>query len=315
MWGRLTVAAEEQPAEGTSSDPPEDDEPSVRRMRRAIRQIRREGWKIAIIYATVDAALVTLATNLLLTLWRPAIVPARVPIPAVVLDGLQGTVGVTLADPTVSAGAVIGVGLGLLTFGVEVALRVRRPLVEQFEAANPPLREALRTARDALDDRTDSRIARRLYGDVLAELRRSSSVGLVNIRRLTATVVIVAIVSLATIQLAVVDLSIDGFAGGDGTADGTLQDEYAGLQDPSGILGEREDVPTGENSMETLIGTSGSGGTSGSETDTTAGYDTGGFLDGASYESQQAGFAATERLEDAALIREYNLRIREGASE
>ena len=46
------------------SDPSTDD---ARRMRRAIVEIRREGWKVAVIYGVVDAALVTLIANLALS--------------------------------------------------------------------------------------------------------------------------------------------------------------------------------------------------------------------------------------------------------
>ncbi len=307
MWERLSVTDEPvHPAAGADAN-------EAGRMRQALTEIRREGWKVAVIYATLDAALVTLGTNLVLSVWQPPFLPARVPIPEAGVTALRSTIGLTLADPTVGTSAIVGVILGVVAFSAEVTLRVRRPLIEQFEAANPGLRESLRTARDALAADTNSRIARRLYEDVLSELRRSSSLGLVDLRRVTATVVLVAIVSLASIQLAVIDISIGAIDGpGDGTPGDTRADEYSGLQDGSSILGEAEDVPTGENSMDALIGTTGSGGSDGTGDDPAVSYDTSGFAAGTSIESQQAGFSGSEQLEDAALIREYNLRIREG---
>ena len=288
----------------------------ARRMRRALTEIRREGWKVAAIYGVVDAALVTLIANLVLSVARPSFVPASVPLPSVVADALGATTGWTLADPSVAGSAVVGVTLGLAVFGVEVAARVRQPLVEQFEAANPGLRESLRTARDAVERGRESRIARRLYKEVLNELRRSSSVGLLDLRRLSATLIVLLLVSAATVPLAAVDLSFEGFGGaGDETPPDAGTEDYAGLQDPSAILGDPEDVPAGEENLDAIVDTSGSG--SGAETgpDSAAAYDDSGFSGSGVVESQRAGFTEAERLEDAELIREYNLQIREGADE
>lgn len=304
------------PGESSESAPPDDDRSAradeAAEMRRAVAEIRREGWKIAVVYATIDAVLATLASNLALSIWRPSALPASVPIPAAVVDVLRGTFGLAVADPTVSVSAVVGVLVGVVVFAVEVAVRVHRPLVEQFEAANPGLRESLRTARDAVEAGDQSRMARRLYEDVLAELRTASSVGLLDLRRVTGTVVVVALVSLASIQLAVVDLSPGEFDGPDEAGPAGGSSEYRGLQDASSILGEAEDVPPGESNLEAVVDTSGSGSGDGTSEDAVATYDNSGFAGPDAFESQQAGFAESERLEDAELIREYNLRIREG---
>lgn len=300
---------------GDDGDEPGDERAGeTRRMRRAIEEIRREGWKVAVIYATVDAALATLLSNLVLSVVRPSFLPARIPIPGTIADALRGGLGLTLADPAVAGGAVAGAAIGVVVFAVEVSWRVRRPLVEQFEAANPGLRESLRTARDAVEDDRRSRIAVRLYEDVLAELRGASSIGLLDLRRLTATVFVIALVSLATIQLAVADLSILGL---DGDGDGppppdSDSSEYGGLQDASSIMGDPEDVPSGEENMDAVIDTSGSGSGEDGDGDSAASYDNSGYGGPESYESQRAGFSEGEQLEDAELIREYNLRIREG---
>ena len=152
------------------------------RMRRAVRQIRREGYKIAVVYAVVDAAVMVLLTNLLVQVLDVPSVPERLPLPDVVVTVL-GRVGVTLSDPTVTGASVVALVAGLLVFVVEVGLRSRRPLVEQFEAANPEVREALRTARDAVEDGVQNRITTALYEDVLERLRNASSAGLLDFRR------------------------------------------------------------------------------------------------------------------------------------
>ena len=114
---------------GTGDD--ESDRPTEeRKIRRALTQIRREGWKVAVIYAVIDATLATLVVNLAATVAGgvPRL-PTRLPIPRALLRPLRETAGVTLAEPTVSSAAVVGVAVGLVVFVADVALRVRRPLV------------------------------------------------------------------------------------------------------------------------------------------------------------------------------------------
>lgn len=300
----------------TSAEEGEDAERTTeeRKIRRAIKQIRREGWKVAVIYAVIDATLATLVVNLAATFAGgvPGL-PARMPIPRAVLRALRETAGVTLAEPTVSSAAVVGVAVGLLVFVVEVAWRVRRPLVEQFEAANPALQESLRTARDAVRQDRRSRMARRLYESVLADLKRASSVGLLDLRRVAVSILLITVVSVATIQLAVVDISLAGLNDPPNaeTPGGGTDADYAGLQDGSSILGEPEDVPEGSEELDATIDTSGSGSGEGTDAESAAAYEDSGFGGPESVESQRAGFTEREQLEDAELIREYNLRIRE----
>jgi hypothetical protein len=304
-------------SETATADAPDadDSEPSTeaRRISRALTQIRREGWKVAVIYAVVDATLATLLVNLGATVAGgvPRL-PARLPLPSAVLGTLR-SVGIQPAEPTVSSTAVVGVAVGLIVFAVEVAWRVRRPVVEQFEAANPALRESLRTARDAVRADRHSRMARRLYESVLDDLKRSSSIGLLDFRRIAVTVVLITAVSIATIHLAVVDITLAGL--GDTpeaeTPDGGTDSEYTGLQDGSSILGEPEDVPTGEENLDASVDTSGSGSGDGTDAESARAYEDSGFGGPDSVESQRAGFTEREQLEDAELIREYNLRIRQ----
>jgi len=232
--------------ESTASEDPAE----MQRVRRALREIRREGWKVAVIYAIVDATLATLLANLLVTVLGgvPGL-PARVPIPEAVRRALRETVGITLAEPTVSSAAVVGVAIGCLVFGADVALRVRRPLVEQFEAANPELAESLRTARDAVRADRHSRMARRLYEGVLDDLKQSSSIGLLDLRRITVSVLLITALSVGTIQLAVVDLSIAGLGPQPGATapDGGTDTEYGGLQDGRSTAACRTGRPSSVN--------------------------------------------------------------------
>ena len=297
-----------------TADADADDASEERRIRRALKQIRREGWKVAVINAVIDAALTTLVVNLVATvLGGVPSLPARLPIPRVILRALRETAGVTLAEPTVSSAAVVGAALGCLVFAVEVALRIRRPHVAIFAAPAPALGAALRTARDAVRQDRGSRMARRLYEGVLADLERASSVGLLDLRRVAVTVLLITAVSVATIHLAVVDISLAGLGDGSetGVQTGGTDAEYTGLQDGSSILGEPEDVPEGSEDLDATIDTSGSGSGDGTDAESATAYEDSGFGGSAAVESQRAGFTEREQLEDAALIREYNLRIRE----
>ena len=156
-------------------------------------------------------------------------------------------------------------------------------------------------------------MARRLYESVLADLKRASSVGLLDLRRVAVTVLLITAVSVATIQVAVVDISLAGLDDGSdsGVQTGGTDADYTGLQDGSAILGDPEDVPEGSEDLDATIDTSGSGSGDGTDAESAASYEDSGFAGPETVESQRAGFTEREQLEDAELIREYNLRIRE----
>lgn len=256
------------------------------RVERAVRRVRREGYKAAAIHAAVDAAAVTLGCNLLLTV-----------------------LGLEIPGPAYTQQAV-AVGLGLLVGSVEFGLRLRVPLVERFEAVNPEVREALRTARDSARAGAETRVAGRLYEDVLAGLRRASSADLVSARRVGGTVLLVVVLSVATVQASVVGLDLTPTREDVDTGETERADrDYEGLQDGDEILGEETDVDGGDDELDAVVG--GSAGGDGGEATEDRSYDSGGFSSSGSYDAQQSGFAPAEDVENADIIREYNVRIRE----
>lgn len=283
---------------------------STVRMRAALAEIRREGRKVAFLYALLDGGLVALAVNVGLRLFRPGPVDGSFRLP----DAVAGAGGIL--PNTVHFAAVAGLVLGVLAFTAEYVVRTRRPLVEQFEAANPNVREALRTARDSAEDGSNTEMARRLYEDVLDGLRRTSSHELVATRRVVVTALLVVVVSLASIHVAVVDLNLTETFGGDDAPDAsdrpddreTPDDEE--LQDGEQILGDSENVSAGDDSIDASVQGTGSGEGEDGSTGPASSYDDGGFAD-AAVQSQQAGYDESENVEDADLIREYNLQIRE----
>jgi len=286
------------------TDPPTDDS-RRREMERALRAVRREGWKAALLYAVVDAVALCLVVNLAVTLLGPPSLPAQVAV-GLPTDAL----GLAARTVTVPVSALLGVVAGLLALPVETWLRLRRPLVEQFEVANPAVAEALRTARDAIERGGDSRMATRLYGDVLDRLRESSGVALVDTRRLAGTVALVVAVSLVTLQATAAGVALLADTGGQGTdATDAPPDEYEGLEDGDAVLGDRENVSGGDNNLTARVdSTGGDDPVDRSEQFPSDGPESGA---GGAVEGQQAGFANPDAIEDAELVRAYNLRIRD----
>ncbi|WP_276258479.1 DUF7502 family protein [Haloglomus litoreum] len=260
------------------------------RVERAVRQVRWEARKAAAVHAVVDGVVVLLAANLALTV-----------------------AGVTLPGPARLDLAVV-VGLGVVAAIAEFLLRTRQPLVEQFEAANPAVREALRTARDAAADGAETGMARRLYADVLDGLRSASSGDLISTRQVSAGAGLVAVLAVSTVVVSAagLGLGLGPDAGPGGPTDGDLppggSSDYDGLQDGDAVLGEETNVSEGDEAEDVVIG--GSTGGAGDAPASDGGFDTGGFAAEGSYDAQQAGFDSPDDVENADIIREYNLRIR-----
>jgi hypothetical protein len=293
----------------TSTDEPEAD-PHREQMERALTQIRREGWKAAFIQSVVDAVALFLAVNLLLAVTAPSWLPEPVTLPADASAQVAEVLGHTGAL-AVPGSALLAAVVAALALVAGMGLRIRRPLVERFEAVNPPVAEALRTARDAVEDGANSEMATRLYADVHDRLRETSSIGLVNLRRIALTLVVIAAMSAATTQVAVYEITIGG-GPGDEPVDTTANEsvEFTGLRDGSAVLGESEDVSAGDENISAQVeSTSGDQKLDDRETFPASGGPSGGET--GSVDSQQAGFAQPEQIEDAELIREYNIRIRE----
>jgi hypothetical protein len=281
------------------------------RMARAVRAVRIEGYKAAVIYAVADAALAAvLASVTVRVLGTTLPVPETVPLGP--LSGLT-------ASGTISGAALAALTAAAAVVCLETLIRSRRPLVDQFEAANPEVRERLRTARDAAASGAETRMAARLYEETLEALRSTSSYRLVDVRRLAVTVLLVTLIGLAGVQAAVVDLSVsplpesaDGSAVDDAPGSGpdAVRDtpEYGGLEDGSSVLGEEEDVETGDDPLNASVEyQTGGGEQAGSPPDS---YDQSGFGDD-DVESQRAGYADEQVPEDADLIREYALAVSE----
>ena len=282
---------------------------STDRIRAALSEVRREVRKAAVIHAAAEGALVAVVAGFLLSLATPAALSGVVGLPGVVFEALRRLPIVGAVAPRIiGVGWFAAAGLGLVAFVAAFGLRLRRPLIEQFEAANPPVREALRTARDAVEGGRDTEMARRLYADVIATLRETSSLELVAGRRLVVTGLLIAVVAIAGVQVAVVSPDLGGFLAGGDAGTGVQQPDDEELQDGEEILGDAEDVEAGDEVENITVPGTGEGGDGGP---TAPGVGTGGGGGSGEFDSQQAGFAGNDRIEDAELVREYNLRIRE----
>ncbi|WP_276301667.1 DUF7502 family protein [Halorussus lipolyticus] len=282
-------------------------------VRAALAEIRRECRKATLVYASVDAACVLLAVDFAATV---------VGVPA--LEAEVGRAAFSSAGlPSPDLGTVVAVVAGIGAFAGEFVLRSRRPAAEQFEAANPAVSEALRTARDAAEsdwgDGTGrpNPMTRALYADVLAKLRETSSVGLLNATRLAATVAVALALSLATVQTAVVGVDLglgssEAGAGPDagGPTDRPLTNQTADLKSGDEILGDPTDVTAGSENLSAAVSAS-----PGGEGDRDWNYEN---SDGDSgdeeVDAQRAGFSSPDRVEDAALVQRYAHRLQENAT-
>lgn len=262
----------------------------------AVREIRREGYKAALLHATVDAIAVFLLANLgvrLLGVSLPAVGP---------VDGSLLVAGC--------------VGLGAL--GLDGWVRARQYTLERFEADNPVVADALRTARDSAAVEADSPMAERLYEEVLDRLDRTSATGFVDARWLAGSILVVMLVSGLTVQVAVAGVSFaptveqnvaengsSGGGSGGGPVGGTDNGDSE-LQDGDSVLGEPKDVANGTDDLRANI----TGARGGEEGDQERAYDDSGLSAGDdAVTAQQAGFDAERNLGDADLVREYNLRL------
>ncbi|WP_132057572.1 DUF7502 family protein [Halorussus amylolyticus] len=267
-------------------------------VRAALAEIRRETRKAAFVYASLDAACVVLAAYL-------AVGVTGVPLLDVELAPATFD---SLPVPGPDVGALAAVLAGVSAFVAEYVVRTRRPVAEQFEDANPEVREALRTARDAADADRANPMAQALYADVLYRLRNASSLGLLDATRLGVTLVFALALSLAAVQTAVVgvDIGVSTAGSSGGVGDRAVQAESdenrssVELRNGSEVLGEETNVSAGSENVTASVGSS-----PGGEGDESANYDRDTDGDGAGVEAERAGFASPERVEDADLVQRY----------
>ncbi|WP_416839445.1 hypothetical protein [Haloferax sp. DFSO52] len=270
-------------------------------MAAAVTEVRREVQKAALVSSVVDAAIAALLTNVVI---RLVTLPFDEFVPLSRLPGVESTATVHVAVPLA---LVVGLVVGVL----EYAVRMERPPIEQFEQVNPSVAEALRTARDTVKTDGSSKMTLALYDDVLDRLKSTSSQELLPTRRLFVTLLFALLLSVASVQIAVSDLQIDVLNGNgsNGNDDFDGRDETTELQNGSAILGDPEDVTAGSEELNaTLSSVSGSGDGPSSSAEA---YDSSGFGGDSGVESQRAGYLADETLEEAELIRDYTLKIRE----
>jgi hypothetical protein len=275
---------------------------------RAEKEIRREGAKAAFLHAAIETTLVFIAVFFVIDSSNPTWLPE--------------TVGTEAA--TVPGSAVVAVGVAVVFFAVDAALVYRSRTVEYFEEANPQVKEALRTARDAAKREEETEMAERLYNDVLEELRTTSSEGFVSVRRIAGSLALVIGVGVLLLTASIGGVGFgDGLFGespfggsgdtaaNEGQGGGTGGErQYDDLQDPDEVLGETGEVTQGMDDEEVELRQSGTGGDGGGETGSAGGGND--YTGGVDVESRRAEYSPEEEIEDAELVKEYNLRVRGG---
>ncbi|MDY6817775.1 MAG: hypothetical protein SVG88_03860 [Halobacteriales archaeon] len=279
-------------------------------IRTAIAEIRREGRKAAFIHAIVDAVAAVMILNLALSMLGPAVLDRTVGPPITVNRLIAIHLGTQGVIPPVRYGTLLAIATGPFVFIAEFLWLLRRPLVERFEAANPSVQEALRTARDTVQRDADGPIARALYADVIDRLQTTSSIGLLNVARIMIALGLILGAGLAAVQVSVVGFEVelattDESDGAGPTVETTHTPDPDELQSGESVLGEPTDVTAGSENLSAEVAASAGG--RGTEQRP---YGSGGTTDSDSaVDSQRAGYARPEEVEDAELIREYARRI------
>lgn len=304
----IDLDGEADPTDDSTGEQPASDQSAgdATTVERAVREIRREGYKAALLHATVDAVAVLLLVYVVFARVEGATLPSVGPV-----------------DGALALGAVGAV----VTFGVESWLRIRWYTLERFEAANPVVADALRTAHEAASTEQASVMARRLYRDVTARLAETDSTAFVNTRWLAASVVLVLVLSALTLGTGIAGVQFSlgpanatdgggsggGGPGGPGSGSGSSSGQVQGdensrdqLRDGSEVLGELQDVESGTEEIGANI-SSGQGGGDGDQSRQI--YDEGTGSGGTDVDAQRAGFEDDRNLEDADLVRDYNLRL------
>ena len=284
-------------------------ETKAEKILQAEKEIRREGAKAAFLHGMVEATVFFVVVYFVLFTFQPDAVPDTIPIEQ--------------ADVAVPGAVVVAAVAAFLFLIADAYLVYHKRTLEYFEDVNPQINEALRTARDAAERDEKTEMAEALYDDVLKELKNTSSDGFVSIPRMTGSVVLVF--ALAFLLLSA---SMGGFGGGqslfsDETTNqgaSSAQGEGAGgggggsgnaegeLQNAEDVLGESGEVSRGENRQNAELDRSGSGGDGeGGSGAVGEGRD---YSEGVSVEGQRTEFSPEEEIEDAELVKEYNLRVR-----
>ena len=284
-------------------------ETKAEKILQAEKEIRREGAKAAFLHGMVEATVFFVVVYFVLFTFQPDAVPDTIPIEQ--------------ADVAVPGAVVVAAVAAFFFLIADAYLVYHKRTLEYFEDVNPQINEALRTARDAAERDEKTEMAEALYDDVLKELKNTSSDGFVSIPRMTGSVVLVF--ALAFLLLSA---SMGGFGGGqslfsDETTNqgaSSAQGEGAGgggggsgnaegeLQNAEDVLGESGEVSRGENRQNAELDRSGSGGDGeGGSGAVGEGRD---YSEGVSVEGQRTEFSPEEEIEDAELVKEYNLRVR-----
>ncbi|MES3517839.1 MAG: hypothetical protein PPP58_09270 [Natronomonas sp.] len=290
-------------------------------MLRAIEEVRRESLKAAGFHAALDALLVFVAATLLFSLFTaPSPTMFHVSLSDPVRAGFDA-VGIAL--PELVAVSATGFVLAIAAVGwffADAVIRYSTLGVERFEADNPAVEEALRTARDTADTGADDPVATELYRDVLDRLQDTSSRGLVDRRQVLAVVglLVVAVgfsvgaagAGLFTAGETIEESSGSGLGQQSGAGPG-LGGETAGETGSNDLLGEEGEVERGTEDQAIRLDGDGTGdGTGGVE------YSGGSFdTETGDVEATHAEFSGEDRPENAELVREYNEAIRESTEE
>jgi hypothetical protein len=252
------------------------------RVERLLRRLKVEFIKVNLLQAALDSILVFLGLNL-----------ATFFIGLNVMQGVSNTAALA--------------GISSVLFAADLIYRASRYRLELFEKRNPELREALRTARDNLDE--DSIVAQSLFEDVLDRARGVKSESIVPSGLIIQKILAVGALSFMTVVSGVADLQLLESTGGagvlpditqvTGSGDEESSEDEVEIRNASKIYDDGSEIEVSERLINFSV--EGEGETDPSDRQAEQ-----------QRRSQDLGFTASpSRLEDdLGLARRYSLEIR-----
>jgi hypothetical protein len=270
-------------------------------IRYALKDIRLEAIKASIFHSLFEGAIVLVISNYLLS------------------NYIEGSI--MYSDIEIPLFLVYSIIISLVFIIIDFLITYRSRDIYKMEKDNPRLQYALRTAKEGSDREEEPNIMeKRLYEDVLDELKKSSSKGFVNGKRFVFIFGLMFVMGGVSVGSDYTGFGLSDVGEGlgissDGNQDssgssGSQQNQYDSLQDPDDVLGEEGEVTRGSDTEDIELRQSGSG--SSGEEDSQSNYESdNSYPTTSSVEGVRSEYNNEEEIEDSDLVKEYNLRIRE----
>lgn len=205
------------------------------RVEKLLGRLKKEFIKVNLLQASLDSLMFFLLGNLVLFLFSLRIT-----------ESFSNTASLAF--------------ISFLFFTGDLYYRAKKYRLEIFEEKNPELREALRTARDNLDQRNI--VSQALFDEVMERSRSVTSESIIPNRVIIQKMIVVGLLSFITVLSGLADFQIDQDGGNilpgtDSISDITGEDDDDELKNATEIYGEEQDIAVSDKLVTFNISGSG----------------------------------------------------------